>query len=85
MNVPLVILNNGPEPENGLKPRRKPPLQRGISRNKSDTNILPVNAVGSIKKRKNLKNTNKMDCGFLDPIVLLLNFMDNSELLGFEK
>ena len=38
-HIPQVTVE---EPEPDAKPRRRPPLQRGISRNKSDPKILPV-------------------------------------------
>ena len=38
----ITLMAPAPESEAELKPRRKPPLQRGISRNKSENNILPV-------------------------------------------
>ena len=44
-NIPeltVTVMAPAPESEAELKPRRKPPLQRGISRNKSENNILPV-------------------------------------------
>ena len=40
-NIPELTVNNL-EPDTEPKPRRRPPLQRGISRNKSDPKILPV-------------------------------------------
>ena len=40
--IPEVTVTNGIHQEPESKPRRRPPLQRGLSRNKSDSNILPV-------------------------------------------
>ena len=41
--IPEVTVTNGiHQDQETAKPRRRPPLQRGLSRNKSDSNILPV-------------------------------------------
>ena len=58
------------------RPRRRPPLQRGISRNKSDPKMLPVRSHANVSPsiQKYLMQVKKYFLSFYQPIRLSLPF-----------